>query len=61
MLLLRDFSLGIQGFRFPIWGFDLIFIFLVCLMKIDEVCDEDQEQEREEYEEQKKYLHDNGS
>jgi hypothetical protein len=27
----------------------------------DEVCDEDEEQEREEYEEQKKYLHDNGS
>jgi hypothetical protein len=30
-------------------------------MKIDEVCDEDGEQEREEYEEQKKYLHDNDS
>jgi hypothetical protein len=27
----------------------------------DEVCDEDEEQEREEYEEQKKYLHDNDS
>jgi hypothetical protein len=55
MLLLRDFSLGISISNLGIW-FDFYFVAL-----FDEVCDEDEEQEREEYEEQKKYLHDNDS